>query len=130
MRKLSAIIFCAGEGTRIKPMVKHKPKCLIKVGGKPVIDHIIEKLEEAGVNDIWVNLHYNPLPIIQHLRDRVKYFSEPKLLGTENTIKVLLPELSDPFVVVNGDTLFDADIKKLVEKQGVLVSNDGLKWGG
>ncbi len=114
MKKLSAVVFCAGLGTRIKPIVANKPKCLIRVAGKPVIDYVLENLIAGGVNDIWVTIHHNPLPIIKHLGDSVKYFAEPKLVSQGQAIKELLPKLSDPFVVANGDTICDLDVRKLL----------------
>lgn len=112
--KLSAVVFCAGLGTRIKPIVAHKPKCLIKVAGKPVIDYVLENLRAGGVNDIWVTIHHNPLPIIKHLGDSVKYFAEPTLISQDQALEELLPQLSDPFVVANGDTITDADVLEMV----------------
>jgi len=133
MRKLSAVIFCAGLGTRIKPIVAYKPKCLIEVAGKPVIDYVLENLRAGGVNDIWVTLHHNPLPIIKHLGDSVKYFAEPKLISQEQAVGELLPVLSDPFLVANGDTIVPRSLvfPSVIEmrEEATLFNEDGI-FGG
>lgn len=58
MLKMQAMIFAAGLGTRLKPLTDTMPKALVRVGGKPLIERVIEKLKGAGADRIVVNVHH------------------------------------------------------------------------
>lgn len=58
MLKMQAMIFAAGLGTRLKPLTDTMPKALVRVGGKPLIERLIEKLKDAGADRIVVNVHH------------------------------------------------------------------------
>ena len=64
------MIFAAGLGTRLKPLTDRMPKALVPVGGKPMIDQVMEKLQAAGYDDIVVNVHHFAGQIIDHLHGR------------------------------------------------------------
>ena len=55
---MKALIFAAGLGTRLKPLTNAMPKALVPVGGKPLLQHTIEKLKLAGFNEIIINIHH------------------------------------------------------------------------
>ena len=55
---MQAMIFAAGLGTRLKPLTDSMPKALVRVGGKPLIEHVVMKLKDAGVGRIVVNVHH------------------------------------------------------------------------
>ena len=55
---MKAIIFAAGLGTRLKPLTDHLPKALVPVGGKPLLWHVIRKLQKAGVDEFVINVHH------------------------------------------------------------------------
>uniref|UniRef100_A0A6M3LW66 Putative nucleotidyltransferase n=1 Tax=viral metagenome TaxID=1070528 RepID=A0A6M3LW66_9ZZZZ len=107
---MKAIVLCAGLGTRMRPLTDHTPKCLLPVGGKPLLHHTLERLAEAGVTDVAINLHHLPACITNDIKRgwqfglRVTYSYEPELLGTAGAIKRLAWWLDDePFFVVYGD---------------------------
>ena len=88
------MIFAAGLGTRLKPMTNTIPKALVSVGGKPLLQHTIEKLKGAGFDEIIINLHHFPEQIIDfveannHFGIRIEYSDErEKLLNTGGAIK-------------------------------------------
>ena len=58
---MKAMIFAAGLGTRLKPLTDSMPKALVPVAGKPLIQHVIEKLTAAGYDDFVVNIHHTSL---------------------------------------------------------------------
>jgi MurNAc alpha-1-phosphate uridylyltransferase len=66
----SALVLAAGFGTRMRPLTDNCPKPMVKLGGKPMIDHVLDRLADAGVAHAIVNVHYLPEMIESHLRRR------------------------------------------------------------
>jgi MurNAc alpha-1-phosphate uridylyltransferase len=106
------MIMGAGLGTRMRPLTDDRPKPLVMVGGKTLIDHSIDRLAAAGVTRIVVNLHYKGQMLREHLsrrRDAQIIFSDEthKLLDTGGGVVKALPLLGDaPFFVVNSDSIW------------------------
>ena len=65
---MKAMIFAAGLGTRLKPMTDTIPKALVPIAGKPLLEHVILRLKEAGFDELIVNVHHFPDQIIDFLR--------------------------------------------------------------
>ena len=65
---MQAMIFCAGLGTRLKPLTDTMPKALVPMAGKPLLQWQVEKLRDAGITDIIVNVHHCPDQIIDAVR--------------------------------------------------------------
>jgi hypothetical protein len=134
---MKALILSAGLGTRLRPLTDDTPKPLIEVGGKPVIQHLIEKLWKSGVYQIIVNMHHLPMKMVDV--EGVLLFYEKELLGEEGTMIALRDWLEGtkddpPFLVLNGDTLSDVDISEMKrlywrEKKPIRYINDGV-FGG
>lgn len=123
---MRAIILCAGYGTRLGTLTKDRPKPMIEIAGRPVIEHILTRLSIHGINDIIVNLHYLSGIIPEYLGNRVLYYYEPRLLGHEGTIRALHNWLSseESFFVVNGDTISDVDYTAMIQfhQKGTITS--------
>lgn len=108
----SAMVLAAGLGTRMRPLTDTLPKPLVKVGGKTLIDHVLDKLAAAGVKTAVVNVHYLADQIEKHLAKRKKpriVISDERglLLDTGGGVVKALPLLGDaPFFHVNSDTLW------------------------
>ena len=66
---MQAMIFAAGLGTRLKPITDTMPKALVRVGGKPLIEQVVEKLKGAGVGRIVVNVHHFASQVVDFLAD-------------------------------------------------------------
>jgi len=125
---MKAVILAAGKGTRLRPLTDEMPKVMIPIAGKPILEHHIEHLAGAGIEDIFINLHHLPERIMSHCGDgkkwgvRIRYSFEPEILGTAGAIKKLESELRGaPFLVVYGDNFseFDfADFISCAEKSG------------
>src|SRR3990167_5340048 len=113
--KMKALLLAAGIGTRLRPLTYETPKCMIKVGGKLVMEHLIRLLYRYGITDIMVNLHWLPENVYSYFGNKLVYFYEPKLLGEEGTIKAVINWMSDDFVVMNADTLTDVNIQEMYE---------------
>lgn len=112
---MKAVILAGGLGSRLGDLTKDTPKPLLEVAGKPILEHIVSRLEEAGIKEIIVNIHYLPEMIREYLKNRVLYFYTPTLLGHEGTIKALENWLTEDFFVINGDTISNADFKLMIE---------------
>ncbi len=107
-----AMVLAAGLGLRMRPITETMPKPLVRVAGKPLLDHVLDKLAEAGVADAVVNVHYLPDQIIHHVAGR----SAPKVtisderdqvLGTGGAVVKALPLLGTaPFFHLNADTMW------------------------
>lgn len=112
MSQLSAMIFAAGRGTRMRPLTAITPKPLIEVCGRSLIDHVVDRLDAAGVNHFVVNVHYLADMIEVHVRrhapGKVTISDErSKLLDTGGGLVKALPHLgADPFFIANSDTFW------------------------
>jgi N-acetyl-alpha-D-muramate 1-phosphate uridylyltransferase len=120
----TAMVMAAGLGKRMRPLTATKPKPLIEVGGKPLLDHVLEKLRAAGVRKVVVNVHYLADAVEAHLASRkhgleVVISNERGLLMETGGGLVQAEGLidSDPFLSVNSDNLWvdgPADTLKLL----------------
>jgi N-acetyl-alpha-D-muramate 1-phosphate uridylyltransferase len=108
----AAMIMGAGMGLRMRPLTDDRPKPLVMVGGKTLIDHSIDRLVAAGVTRIVVNLHYRGEMLRAHLarrRDAEIIFSDEseKLLDTGGGVVKALPLLGHaPFFILNSDSIW------------------------
>jgi MurNAc alpha-1-phosphate uridylyltransferase len=107
-----AMIMAAGLGTRMRPLTDDRPKPLVTVQGKSLIDHAIDRLTAAGVSQIVVNMHYKAEMLREHLlhrRDVEILFSleSDELLGTGGGVVKALPIFQDePFFIHNSDSIW------------------------
>ncbi len=107
-----AMVLAAGLGTRMRPFNGNVPKPLVQVGGKALIDHVLDKLAAAGVERAVVNVHHLADQIEQHVAGRQRpqiVVSDERgaLLGTGGGVVKALPELGPaPFFHVNSDTIW------------------------
>ena len=67
---MKAMIFAAGLGTRLKPLTDSMPKALVPVLGKPLLEHVIEKLKSAGFDEIIINIHHFGEQIIEFVKSK------------------------------------------------------------
>src|SRR6476646_109490 len=112
-RPSRAMVLAAGLGKRMRPITTTTPKPLIEVAGTPLIDHMLDRLALAGIEEAVVNVHYLAGLVEQHMRrragkpPRIAISDErARLLETGGGVKKALPLLGDaPFLVVNTDDL-------------------------
>ncbi len=102
------MLFSAGLGTRMMPLTEARPKPLVEVAGRPLIDHAIDVAREAGIPRIVANTHYLPDLIERHLsRTEVITVFEPELLDTGGGLRNALPFLdADTVVSLNTDAVW------------------------
>jgi len=110
------MILAAGQGTRLRPLTERVPKCMVPVGGKPVLEHAIEWLRRYGVTDLIVNLHHLPDAVVNYFRDgsrwgvKITYSVEKEPLGTAGGVKNVEWFFDGPFFVWYGDNLSTCDL--------------------
>lgn len=121
---MKAMIFAAGLGTRLKPLTDHTPKALLPINGKPMLEHVILKLKDAGFNQIAINIHHLGEQIIDFLQANNNFGIEifvsderDYLLDTGGGIKHAESFLQgdEPFLIHNADILSNIDLRKLYE---------------
>ncbi len=106
-----AVVACAGLGTRLRPLTGRWAKAALPFLGRPLLHRILEVLEEAGVQEVCLNLHHRPSTVLEAARTfpgslRLRWFYEPEIRGTAGLLPPMAGVLGeDPFFVVNGDTL-------------------------
>jgi NDP-sugar pyrophosphorylase family protein len=116
-----AMVLAAGKGTRLAPLTNTLPKPLMSVGGRPLLEHILEFLRAGGIEDVVINLHHLGQRIEETIGDgsrlgvRVRYSWEREILDTGGGIKQAEKLLGDePFVVCNGDSLLELPLADVV----------------
>ena len=120
----TAMVMAAGLGKRMRPLTATKPKPLIEVGGKPLLDHVLDRLRTAGVKKVVVNVHYLADALEAHLASRAHglevVISDERslLLETGGGLVRAEPLIDcDPFLALNSDNLWidgPADTLKLL----------------
>ena len=119
-----AMIFAAGLGTRLKPLTDTMPKALVKVGGQPLLWHVIQKLKAAGYERIVVNVHHFAQQIVDYLAANDHFGLDIRisdetagLLETGGGIKKALPlfDPESPILIHNVDILSNVRLDKLYD---------------
>jgi len=118
---MKAVILAAGEGMRLQPITSTRPKHLIKVGGKPILEHCLNVLKASGINEILMVVHYMADAIRNYFGDggkfglKIEYVEQKAVLGTGNAVGVAEPYVKEDFLLVYGDLLFTAEaVKKVI----------------
>lgn len=122
---MRAMLFAAGKGTRLRPITDQIPKALVPVAGKPLLAIVIERLRNAGVREIVINIHHFGEQILDYLSNNdfgvnISVSDEREsLLDTGGGLKKAVPLFSssdEPILLHNVDILSNADIASLYEK--------------
>ena len=116
------MIFAAGLGTRLKPLTDHMPKALVPVAGKPMLEHVIEKLKASGFDEIVINIHHFGSQIVDFLKAKDNFGiriwisdETEELLDTGGGIKKASAYFDEPFLVHNADILSNVDLKAMYD---------------
>jgi len=118
---MDAVILCAGRGKRLLPLTENRPKPMLPVGGKPILEHIIEKVEEL-VDNIFLVVKYRKGTVIDHFRDhpKVKFVEQGALEGTGYALLSAKDYLEDEFLVINGDIIFEDNLRGLLPYENAI----------
>ncbi|MDR0605089.1 MAG: NTP transferase domain-containing protein [Bacteroidales bacterium] len=120
---MKAMIFAAGLGTRLGHLTKHTPKALVNIGEKTLLEGVILKLKQAGVDDIIINVHHFHEQIIEfvnrnHFGVKISFsIEENKLLGTGGGLKHAAWFFDDanPFIIHNVDVISDIRLREMYD---------------
>jgi len=117
---MKAVILAAGEGVRLQPITSTRPKHLIKLGGKPILEHCLDAVKTSGIDEALIVIHYKGDVIRQYFGDgkkfglKIEYVEQKAVLGTGNAVSMVEPHIKDDFLLVYGDLLFSAEAVKNV----------------
>ena len=124
---MQAMIFAAGMGTRLKPLTDTMPKALVRVGGEPLIKHVIQNLSEAGVDRIVVNVHHFAQQIINYLTENDNFGLDIRISdesaglletggGIKHAAQLFAPDA--PILIHNVDILSNVDLRRFYQRAG------------
>jgi len=136
---MQAVILAAGEGQRLRPFTANKPKVMIKVANKPILEFVISALKEAGIQDIIIVIGYKRDRVIEYFGNgknfdvRIQYAFQDQQLGTAHALKQAEGLIkSDEFLVLAGDNIVDSKSIRALKQTWSLsckISNEPTKYG-
>ncbi|USZ71271.1 sugar phosphate nucleotidyltransferase [Natronosalvus halobius] len=147
MTERSAIVLAAGEGSRLRPLTKHRPKPMLPAATKPILEHVFDALIDAGVTEITTVVGYQRNRVQSHFGPTyrnvpIRYVKQEKLLGSGHALLAAEDAHRDhrgPTLVVYGDQLVDGDIvadvleshdEGSVATLGLIPTDDVGEYGG
>ncbi|MEM3670682.1 MAG: NDP-sugar synthase [Thermoprotei archaeon] len=116
------VILAGGMSTRLRPITNTRPKMLVPIVNKPIIEHVLDRVRESGLGECHFTLNYMSDKIVSAISDgrklgiRALYHKEETPLGTAGSVKAIEQELDDVFVVLSGDILFDFQLQKVLKE--------------
>ncbi|NMM42026.1 nucleotidyltransferase family protein [Pseudoalteromonas arctica] len=121
-RENPVFIMAGGFGTRLRPLTDHCPKPMLKVGGKPMLETLINNFKNYGFYKFYISIHYLPEVIVNHFGDgsnfgiEITYIHETTPLGTGGALSLLPKSLpKEPLIMINGDILTNVDFAKVLD---------------
>lgn len=113
---MKAVVLAAGEGVRLQPITETRPKHLIKIAGKPILEHILMALKFSGLNEIIIVTHYMSEAIRHYFGTgenmglKVTYVEQKEMLGTGHATSIVESHVKGDFVLLYGDLLLDKEV--------------------
>lgn len=135
---MKCVIMAGGRGTRISSVASEIPKPMIRISGKPVLEHAIEVLSSQGISDFIITVGHLKEVITNYFGDgsgispatgkafgvKIEYYEEEKPLGNAGALFFIKEKLTEDFLLINGDVLFDVDLGRFLayhkEKGGLV----------
>ena len=117
---MKAVVMAGGEGSRLRPLTSGRPKPLVPVAGRPIMEHILLLLRRHHVRDVVATIQYLGASIRNYFGDgsdsgvALSYSVEDSPLGTAGSVKLAEQQLRDTFLVISGDALTDVDLDAAV----------------
>lgn len=118
----SAVVLAAGEGSRLRPLTRYRPKPMLPVANRPIIEYVVDALLAADISEIVVVVGHRHTRIQDHLMQRYRdvemsYVRQPNQLGSGDALAQVADDITGPFVVVNGDNVIDARMVRETVRQ-------------
>lgn len=119
---MKGMIFAAGIGSRLKEFTKDRPKCLMIVGGKTLLEHVVSRFKSAGITEVMINIHHHHQQVIDFVSQHsqfgisVSFSYEEKLLDTGGGLKKVRDFFTgeNSFLIHNSDIYSDAPLSALI----------------
>ncbi|MBU3968577.1 MAG: NTP transferase domain-containing protein [Euryarchaeota archaeon] len=125
---MKAVIIAAGKGTRMGPLTESRPKAMLQIANRPLLEHIIVAIKAAGIKDFLIVTGYRKEKIVDHFGNggslgvNIEYIEQQRQNGTADAIAVARNSISERFLVTNGDVLAGIpDIKNILNAKGEVV---------
>jgi len=119
---MQAVILAAGKGTRLRPLTEDKPKALVEVDDKPLIEYAFDSLIDIGVSEFIVVVGYKKEQIMERYDDEyegvpITYAHQREQLGLAHALLTAEPYVDDDFMLMLGDNVFRANLGDVVNRQ-------------
>jgi len=131
---MKAVVLAAGEGERLRPLTYTKPKCMLPVAGKPILEHVLASIRDAGIREAIIVVKYKQEKIAEYFGDgsrfgmRLEYVTQGDKYGTAVAFASAAGHIKDDFLGMAGDVICDSsDIRALLQAHG---KHDGLMTVG
>src|SRR4030043_311268 len=118
---MKAVVLAAGEGNRMRPLTSNRPKVMLPIANKPILEHLLIEVKNAGVGEFVFVVGYCDEQVRGYFGSgekwgvKIAYSEQRKQLGTADAIRMVSDVVDGNFLVINGDVVVDrADIKKLL----------------
>ena len=115
------VIMAGGKGTRLYPLTANRPKPLVEVLGKPVVDYVSDALLDAGITDVILTTGYQGEGLISLVEDwnnnksgKFSVSNEDRPMGTAGSVKLLQDKLTETFIVASGDAILSSNLRNLI----------------
>ena len=115
---VTAVIMAGGYGRRLRPLTEKTPKPMLPVGNRPLLEHVVGQLREAGIRRILLTTHYRPDVIVEHFGNgerfgvQLEYVVEDRPLGTAGSLA--FAQSDEPLLVMNGDILTNINFRAML----------------
>ena len=125
---MQAVILAAGEGTRLRPLTYTRPKVMLPIANKPILEHLISELIKVGINEIVLVVGYKDETIRDHFGKewngiKISYSMQRKQLGTADALKSASHLVNNEFLMLNGDAIVgNKDIEEILKVDGNVIA--------
>ncbi|MDZ7796261.1 MAG: sugar phosphate nucleotidyltransferase [Candidatus Marinimicrobia bacterium] len=134
---MKAIIPAAGIGKRLRPHTFNRPKVMVPVAGKPILEHIAEALFQSGFNELSIIVGYQKETVIDHFEDRYpgrcRFLVQEEMKGLAHAILLGLEDRDEPALIILGDTIIDMDLSRFRDSKENIIAvvkvNDPSRFG-
>ncbi|MEM2937006.1 MAG: sugar phosphate nucleotidyltransferase [Candidatus Bathyarchaeia archaeon] len=117
---MKAVVLAAGEGVRLRPITLTRPKHMISVGGKPILEHCLNAIKACGIDEAIIVVNYMADVIRSYFDSggrlglKIEYAYQKSVVGTGNAVSVAEPYVNNDFLLIYGDLLFTTEALKKV----------------
>lgn len=118
---MKVFVLAGGEGTRLKPYTYNTPKPMLMLGGKPILQYVVENLKRCGLKDIVMTVGYHHEQVTSHFGDgsklgvKIEYSIEKERMNTAGSILQFRGKVKETFAVVMGDHLTNIDLSDVLK---------------